>query len=204
MLEAHAGGAREIDMGEAMKMRRATRSAAAAFIIMFVAGASAQTSAPPPVGAEAGDRRQRHPPDRLPQARPVAAAQRAQRAIGEGGFDKAFPPPGVEVVSWYVEMGIGQVITLRLPASRLREVNRVLEDNAWAPIGPSSIRPTITRRSAWPSTRRRNKEAASPIEPHAWPASEPYRAWRARISMIANRASAMTANDTPVVAVPSA
>ena len=28
-------------------------------------------------------------------------------------------------------MGIGQVVTLRLPASRLREVNRVLEDTAW-------------------------------------------------------------------------
>lgn len=47
------------------------------------------------------------------------------------GFYKAFPPPGVEVVSWYVMMGIGQVITLRLPASRLREVNRVIENTAW-------------------------------------------------------------------------
>lgn len=47
------------------------------------------------------------------------------------GFYKAFPPPGVEVVSWYVMMGIGQVITLRLPASRLREVNRIIEDTAW-------------------------------------------------------------------------
>lgn len=47
------------------------------------------------------------------------------------GFYKAFPPPGIEVVSWYVMMGIGQVITLRLPASRLREVNRVIEDTAW-------------------------------------------------------------------------
>jgi hypothetical protein len=47
------------------------------------------------------------------------------------GFYKVFPPPGVEVVSWYVMMGIGQVVTLRLPASRLREVNRVLEDTAW-------------------------------------------------------------------------
>jgi hypothetical protein len=28
-------------------------------------------------------------------------------------------------------MGIGQVITLRLPASRLREVNRIFENNAW-------------------------------------------------------------------------
>jgi hypothetical protein len=47
------------------------------------------------------------------------------------GFYKAFPPTGVEVMSWYVMMGIGQVVTLRLPASRLREVNRVLEDTAW-------------------------------------------------------------------------
>ena len=47
------------------------------------------------------------------------------------GFYKAFPPPGIEVVSWNVVMGIGQIIVLRLPASRLREVNRVLEDTAW-------------------------------------------------------------------------
>jgi hypothetical protein len=47
------------------------------------------------------------------------------------GFYKAFPPAGVEVVSWYIMMGIGQVVTLRLPASRLREVNRIIENNAW-------------------------------------------------------------------------
>jgi len=47
------------------------------------------------------------------------------------GFYKAFPPDGVEVVSWYVMMGIGQVVTLRLPASRLREVNRIIENSAW-------------------------------------------------------------------------
>ena len=47
------------------------------------------------------------------------------------GFYKAFPPAGVEVVSWYVMMGIGQVVTLRLPASRLREVNRIFETTAW-------------------------------------------------------------------------
>ena len=47
------------------------------------------------------------------------------------GYYKAFPPDGVEVVSWYVMMGVGQVVTLRLPASRLREVNRILENTAW-------------------------------------------------------------------------
>ena len=53
--------------------------------------------------------------------------------LAKQGFYKAFPPPGIEVVSWYVTMGIGQVITLRLPASRIREINRVLEDTAWGP-----------------------------------------------------------------------
>ncbi len=47
------------------------------------------------------------------------------------GFFKAFPPPGIQVASWYVVMGIGQVVTLRVPAHRLREVNRVVEDTAW-------------------------------------------------------------------------
>jgi hypothetical protein len=47
------------------------------------------------------------------------------------GFYKQFPPAGVEVVSWNIVMGIGQVVTLRLPASRLREINRILEDTAW-------------------------------------------------------------------------
>jgi hypothetical protein len=51
--------------------------------------------------------------------------------LAKQGFYKSFPPEGIEVVSWYVMMGIGQVITLRLPASRLREVNRVIEDSAW-------------------------------------------------------------------------
>lgn len=47
------------------------------------------------------------------------------------GFYKQFPPEGAEVVSWYVMMGVGQVVTLRLPASRLREVNRIIETSAW-------------------------------------------------------------------------
>jgi hypothetical protein len=62
------------------------------------------------------------------QSRPLAELN-AQ--LARQGFYKAFPPQGVEVVSWTVAMGIGQVITVRLPASRVREVNRVLEDTAW-------------------------------------------------------------------------
>jgi hypothetical protein len=56
-----------------------------------------------------------------------------QAQLEKQGFYKAFPPEGIEVVSWYVMMGIGQVVTLRLPASRLREVNRIIENSAWGP-----------------------------------------------------------------------
>jgi hypothetical protein len=93
--------------------------------------AVAQTAEAPPAGTAVAT------PDngvlltvflRHDQSRPLSDLN-AQ--LAKQGFYKAFPPPGVEVVSWYVEMGIGQVITLRLPASRLREVNRVLEDTAW-------------------------------------------------------------------------
>ena len=46
-------------------------------------------------------------------------------------YFKKFPPQGIEVVSWYFMMGIGQVVTLSVPASRLREVNRAIEQSAW-------------------------------------------------------------------------
>jgi hypothetical protein len=62
------------------------------------------------------------------QSRPLSEIN-AQ--LARQGFYKAFPPPGVEVVSWTVAMGIGQIVVLRLPASRIREVNRVFEDTAW-------------------------------------------------------------------------
>lgn len=47
------------------------------------------------------------------------------------GFWKAFPPEGTTVLSWYVMMGIGQVVTLEVPASKLRDVNLALEKTAW-------------------------------------------------------------------------
>ena len=47
------------------------------------------------------------------------------------GFWAKFPPDGIVVESWYVMMGIGQVVTLRVPPARLREVNRAIELTAW-------------------------------------------------------------------------
>ena len=42
-----------------------------------------------------------------------------------------FPPEGVEIVSWVVAMGFGQIVTLRLPPSKLNVVNVELERSAW-------------------------------------------------------------------------
>ena len=47
-----------------------------------------------------------------------------------GWYDKV-PPEGVDIVAWYVMMGIGQVVILRVPAEKLRETNRVIEQTAW-------------------------------------------------------------------------
>ena len=47
------------------------------------------------------------------------------------GFYKNFPPEGVSVVNWYVVMGIGQMVVLELPASKLAAVNLAIERTAW-------------------------------------------------------------------------
>lgn len=115
---------------------RAVRvSLAAAVLVVGVwsGAASAQTVAAPQVGSATAT------PDNAvlltiffkhDQSRPLGELN---DQLAKQNFFKAFPPPGVEVLSWNVVMGIGQIVTLRFPASRLREVNRVLEDSAWGP-----------------------------------------------------------------------
>jgi hypothetical protein len=51
--------------------------------------------------------------------------------LERSGFDKMFPPKGVEIVAHYVMMGIGQVIVLRLPPDHLRALNMAIENGAW-------------------------------------------------------------------------
>jgi len=105
--------------------------AALAGALLFGGGAAAQTAPSAPTDTAAPT------PDNAvmitvflkhDQSRPLGELN-AQ--LEKQGYYKAFPPEGIEVVSWYVMMGIGQVVTLRLPASRLREVNRIFENTAW-------------------------------------------------------------------------
>jgi hypothetical protein len=120
-------------IGTAMSMGRAIGSRTAvlalAGVLLLNSAAGAQTAAPAENAAPTVDNAVmltiflKHD-----QSRPLSELN-AQ--LEKQGFYKAFPPPGVEVVSWYIMMGVGQVVTLRLPASRLRDVNRVLENTAW-------------------------------------------------------------------------
>lgn len=47
------------------------------------------------------------------------------------GFYENLPPEGVSVVNWYVVMGLGQMVVLELPASKLAAVNLAIERTAW-------------------------------------------------------------------------
>jgi hypothetical protein len=128
-------------------MRRATRSLKAPRLsrsLMAMAAIAAVLSLSSAAGAQPAPAPASTPAENAPptadnalmltiffkhdQSRPLSELN-AQ--LERQGFYKAFPPAGIEVVSWYVMMGIGQVVTLRLPASRLREVNRILENTAW-------------------------------------------------------------------------
>ena len=117
-----------------MNLRFASKHASALALCLLLAAGSAGAQQPPPAPA--------------PQATPDAAKgaflltiflkhdesktlDQINAQLRAQGYYKAFPPPGIEVVSWYVMMGIGQVVTLRVPPERLREVNRVIEQTAW-------------------------------------------------------------------------
>ncbi len=74
--------------------------------------------------------------------------------LAKTGFTKNFPPHGTEVVSWYVLMGIGQVVTLRFPAEKLREVNLAIEHGAWGAFR-TEFYPTYDYKPVWEEQRRK-------------------------------------------------
>jgi hypothetical protein len=74
--------------------------------------------------------------------------------LDQTGFWAKFPPEGIVIESWYVMMGIGQVVTLRVPPARLREVNLSIEQNAWKAFR-TEFYPTYDLREAVKGFRER-------------------------------------------------
>ena len=54
-----------------------------------------------------------------------------QSRLAAADWWERFPPKGVEIVSWNVVMGIGQIVTLRLPPHLINVVNVEIERCAW-------------------------------------------------------------------------
>ncbi len=82
-----------------------------------------------------------------------------QAHLKKTGFDKNFPPAGVEIVSYYVMMGIGQVVVLRVPPEKLREVNVALERGAWGAYRTEFF-PTYDYKPIWEANRAKATAAA--------------------------------------------
>jgi len=76
--------------------------------------------------------------------------------LKQTGFKEKFPPPDTEVVSWYVMMGIGQVITLRFPAEKLRDVNLAIEHVAWGAYR-TEFYPTYDYLPVWKASKQSGK-----------------------------------------------
>jgi hypothetical protein len=69
-------------------------------------------------------------------------------------FHKMFPPKFARVVSWYVMMGQGQVVTLKFPADKLRELNLTLENGAWGAFN-TAFYPTYDYLPVWKSQQNK-------------------------------------------------
>ena len=54
-----------------------------------------------------------------------------QGTLAERQWWDRFPPEGVQIVSWTVAMGLGQIVTLRMPPEKLPVVNVEIERSAW-------------------------------------------------------------------------
>lgn len=83
-----------------------------------------------------------------------------QAHLKKTGFDKSFPPAGVEVVSYHVVMGIGQVVVLRVPPEKLREVNLAIERGAWGAFR-TEFYPTYDYKPIWEASRAKASAGAT-------------------------------------------
>jgi hypothetical protein len=89
-----------------------------------------------------------------------------QGHLSKQGWWERFPPAGCEIVSWNVVMGIGQIVTLRLPPRLLNVVNVEIERSAWGAF-TTEFYPTydfvpVRERLAREWREARDKTAAKP------------------------------------------
>ncbi|MBV9273292.1 MAG: hypothetical protein JO333_05305 [Verrucomicrobia bacterium] len=107
--------------------------------------------------------------------------------LAKTGFLKNFPPDGVEIVSYHIVMGLGHVITLRLPPEKLREVNLAFEKGVWGAFRTEFF-PTYDYMNIFNDLKQRApapeepNATAAPSTPSPTPTPAPKRPYRRRHS----------------------
>ncbi|GAA3931977.1 hypothetical protein [Hymenobacter algoricola] len=76
----------------------------------------------------------------------------------KNGFWETFPPKEAHVVSWYVMMGIGQVVTLKVAAKDVRALNLAVENGAWGAFN-AEFYPTYDFVPIWRESLRQRQSA---------------------------------------------
>ena len=76
-------------------------------------------------------------------------------------FREMFPPKSARVISWYVMMGIGQVVTVKIPGGELRTLNLSIERGAWGAFN-TEFYPTY---DLWPVIRARESQKLEKSKP---------------------------------------
>lgn len=92
------------------------------------------------------------------QTKTFAAIKQQEK---DTNFAKLFPPPGVEIVSWNIVMGVGQEIVLRLPPDKLRELLGVIERCTYG-VYKSEWYITYDYKQIWEANKAKDAAAAAP------------------------------------------
>lgn len=80
-----------------------------------------------------------------------------QHNLDKNSFWKMFPPKSARVMSWYVMMGVGQVVTVKIPASELRTLNLSIENGAWGAFN-TEFYPTYDYLPVWEQTFKKQQQ----------------------------------------------
>jgi hypothetical protein len=82
--------------------------------------------------------------------------QQLQEIQAKNNFWGMFPPKETRVVSWYVMMGIGQVVTLKVAPKDVRTLNLAIENGAWGAFN-TEFYPTYDYAPVWRESLKKQK-----------------------------------------------
>jgi hypothetical protein len=86
-----------------------------------------------------------------------------RRQLEANGFWEAFPPADSRVVSWNVAVGLGHIVTLKMPATGVRRLYLSLANGAWGAFN-SEVFMTYDYMSIWQDYIEKREDAKAERE----------------------------------------